>query len=204
MIQVKNLTVALGGKTIIDNLSFSLDKGKKMAIIGGSGTGKTTLLNTMAGFIPNFKGTILIDNIALNPTNIATIRSQIAWLPQDTSLNVKTVEELFYAPFNLQANKKQKPSKQEILEIFDAFELSESLLLKDSRDISGGQKQRIILASCILLHKPLLLIDEPTSALDKTIKEKVTDYVLGIKELTILAVTHDKYWMDQSDDILSL
>ncbi|PVX50855.1 ABC transporter family protein [Balneicella halophila] len=101
-------------------------------------------------------------------------------------------------------NKKQKPTKEEVSDILKEFELTEELLSKKVNEISVGQKQRIILASCLLLKKPLLLIDEPTSALDTAIKKKVTDYILSQDELTILAVTHNNYWMDKSDHIVEI
>ena len=71
-------------------------------------------------------------------------------------------------------------------------------------EISGGQKQRVILASCLLLNKPLLLIDEPTSALDNAVKEKVADYILKQSDITVIAVTHDHYWKENSDNVLHL
>lgn len=128
----------------------------------------------------------------------------MAWLPQDTSLKLKTTEELLYAPFEFLLNKYNIPTNLEIFEIFKEFDLSENLLTKKLKEISGGQKQRIILASCLLLKKPLLLIDEPTSALDEHIKKKVTDYILNKKDLTVIAATHDDYWIEHSDKVIHL
>ena len=65
-------------------------------------------------------------------------------------------------------------------------------------------KQRIILLSCLLLKKPLLLLDEPTSALDENVKKIVTDYILSIKDLTVIASTHDEYWIKNSDKVIEL
>ena len=78
------------------------------------------------------------------------------------------------------------------------------MLSKKVSEISGGQKQRIILASCMLLNKPILLIDEPTSALDNAVKEKVTDYILKKENLTVIAVTHDAYWIKNSDNVVHI
>ena len=128
----------------------------------------------------------------------------IAWLPQETALNFKTVNELFFASFEFVLNKNLKPTKQEVSNIFNEFELSKNLLTKKIKEISGGQKQRIILASCLLLKKTLLLIDEPTSALDENIKKKVTDYILSKNNLTVIAATHDKYWIEKSDLVVEL
>ena len=119
-------------------------------------------------------------------------------------MNFKTVKELFFAPFGFARNKANTPDEQEIEMIFDDFDLSKQLLLKNTKDISGGQRQRIVLASCILLKKPLLLIDEPTSALDEDNKQKVTDYILSNKEITVITATHDNYWIGKSDKTIEL
>ncbi|NLA62999.1 MAG: ATP-binding cassette domain-containing protein [Bacteroidales bacterium] len=128
----------------------------------------------------------------------------MAWLPQDTSLNIGSVEELLLAPFGFLQNKENKPTKEAIAAIFRAFDISEELLSKKVSEISGGQKQRVILASCMLLNKPLLLIDEPTSALDNAVKEKVANYILKQDDITVIAVTHDHYWIENSDTVLHI
>ncbi len=204
MVKINNLSIEFKSEVIFKKFSLEIRKGEKIAISGKSGRGKSTLLNLLAGFIPDFSGEVFIDNIRLEPGNIGEIRGLIAWLPQDTSLNFDTVSDLFYAPFGFAKNKKDIPGKDEISEIFKAFELDESLMSKGIKEISGGQKQRIILASCMLLKKPLVLLDEPTSALDENIKEKVTDYILDKKDITVLAATHDAYWVDNSDKEIKL
>lgn len=204
MLKIKDLNISFGKEVIYKNFSLTLKKGEKLAIIGESGKGKSTLLNVLVGFIPDFTGKITISGIDLNTENINKIRKITTWLPQETALNFKTVEELFFAPFQFDINKEVKPSKEEIDEICNAFELSKDLFTKKVKEISGGQKQRIILASCILLKKPMLLLDEPTSALDQKIKKKVTDYILNKKDLTVITSTHDDYWIKKSDKVIYL
>lgn len=204
MVTIKNLTISFGDETVHKDFSLSVEKGEKLAITGESGKGKSTLLNLLAGFIPDYQGEIRVDGTLLSSKTVDKIRTKIAWLPQDTTLTFESVEELFYAPFQFVQNKAKKPTKEEITDIFKTFYISEELLSKKVNEISGGQKQRIILASCLLLDKPLLLIDEPTSALDKAVKERVTDYILNRKDVTIIAVTHDEYWINQSSRVVHL
>ncbi len=204
MIEISNLKIEFNNEIIYNNFSTSIKKREKVAVIGKSGKGKSTLLNLLAGFIPDFEGEVKINGEPLNYVNISEIRKQIAWLPQETALNFKSVNELFFAPFEFDLNKKLKPSDKEIKTIFDELELSINLLKKKTKEISGGQKQRVILASCLLLNKAILLIDEPTSALDDNIKKKVADYILSKKDLTVIAATHDDYWIGKSDRIIEL
>ena len=204
MVSIDDLDISFKDEVIFNKFSLAVNRGEKIAVTGKSGKGKSTLLNLLAGFIPDFKGSVSVFGINLSAATIIDIRKRTAWLPQETSLNLKTVNELFYAPFEFVLNKNNKPSKREVSEIFNKFDLSENLLKKKIKEISGGQKQRIILASCLLLKKPLLLIDEPTSALDEHIKKKVTDYILNKQDLTVIAATHDAYWIKNSDKVISL
>lgn len=204
MIDIKGLNIQYRQEVIFDNFDWKIEKGEKLAIIGDSGKGKSTLLNLLAGFIPQFTGGVTINHVELSPETILSIRQQIAYLPQDIGLNLNTVEELFYMPFEFELNKSKRPTQKQIIEIFEHFGLSMVLLTKKVNEISGGQKQRILLASCLLLEKEIILLDEPTSALDKSVKEKITDYVLAKKNTTVIAVTHDDYWLSKSTQTLHL
>lgn len=204
MIKIKNLNINYQKEVIYNDFNLVLKKGEKLAITGKSGSGKSTLLNLLAGFIPDFKGQVSVNNIVLNSETINEIRKLISWLPQEVVLKFSSVSELFFAPFEFALNKDAKPSKQDIDHIFYTLELSTSLLSKDIKEISGGQKQRIVLASCLLLNKPILLVDEPTSALDYSIKKKVTDFILNKNDLTVIAATHDNYWAENSDKVVHL
>jgi len=177
MITISNLYLQFQKELIFKDFSLKVSKGERLSIVGDSGKGKSTLLHLLLGFVPDFKGDVNISTLQLNAKNIKNIRKQIAWLPQEIALNFQTVEQLFMAPFDLEINKKHLPIQKEIATIFRAFDLSEDLLKKKTKEISGGQKQRILLASIFLTKKPIILLDEPTSALDTAVKKKITDYV---------------------------
>jgi len=204
IIQVQNIKIAYGSQIVIENLSFDIEQGQKVAITGESGKGKSTLLNVLAGFTPFQSGEILMFNKPLNETNIGFIRQQLSWVPQETALRFDSVQEMIDAPFEFSINEDKKPSTEQIQEVFENLSLPLDLLKKTPATISGGQRQRVLLASSLLLKKPLLITDEPTSALDEANRKKITDYILSHKELTVIASTHDSYWMQESDKIIEL
>ncbi len=204
MTEIRHLYLSFDGKVIFNDFSLNIKRGEKVAVIGESGKGKTTLLNILSGFTTDYKGRVYVFNKELNPENINEIRKDIAWLSQDTSTKERNVEELFFRPFSFAVNKHKKPSEKEIKAVFSTLHLDYSLMNKRVKNISGGQKQRILLASCLLLKKPLLLADEPTSALDEQVKRDITDFVLSQKELTVIAATHDDYWIRKSDKVIEL
>ncbi len=205
MIDVKQLSINFSSGKIIDNLSFFVPKNKICVIKGQSGRGKTTLLKTLLGFVPNFSGKIIINDLELNDKNVSKIRKITGWLPQQTEIYFDTVKELFFAPFEVKTNKKLLPTNEQIQQIFASLNLSTQLLNKKITQISGGQKQRIALASILLLNKPILLLDEPTSALDKD------NELLAIGTIqkyaansTVLIATHTSAWLDAADLIIDL
>ena len=205
IIEIKNLYVRYKDITLFNGLNAEIFKNEKVAIVGESGSGKSTLINVLLGFVPEFEGEIIIDHKELNEKNIHEIRKETAYVPQELSFSIfPTVKKLFYRPFEFKANKHLYPSKKQIKEIFDLFELDLNLLERPIKEISGGQKQRIVLAGGILLKKPLLFLDEPTSALNTSIKNKISDYILQLKDTTIIASTHDEYFIEKAQKIIRL
>jgi len=204
MIKIKNLNINFKNDIIYNNFSLEVNKGDKVALVGKSGSGKSTMLNLLAGFITDFTGNIFIQKMLLSSDNIHKIREIIAWLPQETIIQTKTVNDLFITPFKFDINKYNTPNDSEIKDIFHHLELSKDILLKDTKNISGGERQRIMLASCLLLKKDIILLDEPTSALDNVTKNKITDYILSQKDITVIAATHDNYWINKSTKVITL
>lgn len=185
-------------------MSFKVGQSDKVAVKGPSGSGKSTLLHVLMGFVIPESGEIIIAGHPLSQEHIQKIRSQIAWLPQELPLLLDRVRDLLLMPFSFARNKHLLPSDREVAEVFEAFRLETTLLNKPLQEISGGQKQRVALASCVLMKRPLLLLDEPTSALDAVTKQCVMDYLFNLREVTILALSHDQEWIARSDGVISL
>jgi ABC-type bacteriocin/lantibiotic exporter with double-glycine peptidase domain len=203
IIKCEHLAFSYENEKVFTDLSFMLNAGEKIALTGPSGRGKSTLLNILAGFLPDFQGRLELFGMTLNSENIREIRKKIAWLPQETALTFSSTREALTGVFVFKENAASKPDADAIAEILQKFELPENILQKDFSELSGGQRQRILLASAFLSQKPLIILDEPSSALDEVLKQKVTDTVLQ-HDATVLASIHDPYWINKSDRIINL
>lgn len=200
----EKVSLQFGALQILNNLSFSVKKGEKVALLGQSGSGKSSILNILLGFLPKFSGNITVFDENLNAENINSIRKKLAWLPQELTPEFDSVEAMFQASFHFSANRDLQYSEAKVLELFEVFDLPKDNLKKAFAELSGGQKQRILLISCLLFPNKLLLLDEPTSALDEKTKQKVADWIFAQNDLTIIAATHDENWIRKSDKVIEL
>jgi len=196
---LRNISKSFNGVNIINNLSVEIPAGSKVAVTGNSGAGKSTLVNMLMGFILPDNGNITLLGMNVNEKNINDIRENISWVPQELNIDIHYVRGLLLLPFSFNINKKDNPSEKTITNALDMFGLKENILSKDVSEISGGEKQRIFLTSSYLLKRKICFLDEPTSGLDSNSKRKVINYFLRECASTVVAVTHDEEWMDNSD-----
>ncbi len=204
MIIISDLTIAFEKKTIIESFSLEVSKGEKVTFMGPSGSGKTSILTTLLGFNPAKHGQIIINQLNLNPRNIRAIRKLTAWVPQELAFDLPLARDLLLFPFQFKSNKKKLPSENDIRKTLEAMNLDYGLLEQPLKKISGGEKQRLSLAAGILQKKTILLLDEPTSALDSQTRKKVSDYIQSLEEVTVIAASHDEYWIEHSGKVIDL
>lgn len=204
MLDVRNVTLSFEDEIIFQNLSFFVEKGTKIGLSGPSGSGKSSLLNAILGFVPLREGQIIVDNLQLSSENIQKIRSLVSWLPQELSFKFETVHELFFYPYSFAVNKKLSPSLSQIEQVFSKLKLEKTIINKKLDEISGGQKQRVALASQILMRKPILLMDEPSSALDDESQSAVIELISNEKEITLISASHNKDWLNNMDKIIEI
>ena len=180
-----------GEKDILKDFSVCFEQGKKYAIVGKSGNGKTTLLNLLLKNIEPGEGTITIGNVDYRQLSREKIQSMIAYVSQDSFLFHNTV----YNNICLENDKSLEWFKEVSKKCF-VNKVTEKLPEKDetvvtySGNLSEGEKQRISIARAVYTEKPILLLDEYTSAIDPDLSEKIEEMMLGDPEKTIIVVTH--------------
>jgi oligopeptide transport system ATP-binding protein len=158
----------------VDGMSFTVDYGETMALIGESGSGKSTVAETIIGLQQATGGTIIFDGEDItNPSSdqLQEMRSRIQMVFQDptSSLNPRrTVGNSIEVPMKSRGIPKEE-REERISELLNLVELNNEYLYKYPHELSGGQKQRINIARAISIKPDLLLLDEPTSALDVSV-----------------------------------
>lgn len=206
-IEVKNLHFSYDGLTnILNDVSFKIPAGKKVAIVGPSGEGKTTLLNLIVSLYTQDSGEILLNHMPYSKTNISHIRTNIAYVSQDSFLFPLSIKENIslwnpnasYAEIEL-ASKAAK-CHDFIMSLPDGYD---TLVSEQGNNFSGGQKQRLSIARALLKGAPILLMDEPTSALDgDTETSLMNDIFHACKNRTLIISTHRYSTIKNVDVIL--
>ncbi len=179
---------------VIDHLSFRIPAGKSVALTGGSGVGKTTIINLITGLLQKQSGEILIDGVEIDSIKKSSYRRQIAVVPQSTVMFAGTLFENIVYGMNFISSK-------EIYSVLDRLGLSDMInnmpkgldteVKELGNNFSGGQRQRISIARAMLRSPRLLLFDEATSALDgesETQVQKAIDGMMG--QCTIVMIAH--------------
>ena len=196
LLQVDNIKKSFGKTEVLKDISFSLDCGKVLTIIGSSGSGKTTLLRCL-NFLENpDSGTISIDGTPLlrrNEEEIRKNRLHFGLVFQNFQLfpQYSVLENITLAPTLLKAGTPAE-IKKKALGLLDQVGLLQKADAYPCQ-LSGGQQQRVAIARAMALTPDILCFDEPTSALDPELTGEVLRVIKGLKEknYTMIIVTHD-------------
>ncbi len=203
-IDIQNITVRFQEKCIWENFSMQVNQRETVVLDGRSGIGKSTLFQCLMGFVTPEAGTVLINGQALTPQSIWTLRTQMAYVPQEVELGSGQLCQWIKASFAFKANCGNRKNLNRLPELFDRFLLSADLLDSDVTRLSGGEKQRAAIILAILLDRKIFLLDEPTSAMDRVAGKAVLDFFRSIPHSTILAISHDPAVLDLADRVVTV
>ena len=207
-IELKNVTFAYSNDKILNDISFEIKAKKKNALVGLSGSGKSTIFKLLLKQYDNYDGQILIDGYDIRDFSEKSLRNAISVVNQEPMLfNMSIKENLLMV--KLDATDEQIKQACKLASIHDFIETLphkyDEILLENNNNISVGQKQRIAIARSILKDTPIILFDEVTSALDKESKKNIEETINKIAKVkTVVVIAHTLDSIDNFDNIICL
>jgi len=186
----EDLTLGYEGQEILSHLSFSVEKGDYLCIIGENGSGKTTLMKTILGLRKPMKGSVV--------TGDGLSRREIGYLPQQSAIQrdfPASVREIVLSGFQGQCglrpfyNREEKRQADKNMALMGIADMKKRCY----RELSGGQQQRVLLARALCATQKLLILDEPVSGLDPVVTAEMYKLIRSLHEegITIIMISHD-------------
>lgn len=207
-IEFKNITFAYSNDVILKDISFEIKAQKKNALVGMSGSGKTTIFKLLLKQYDNYNGQILIDGHNIKDFSEKSLRNAISVVNQEPMLFNMSIKEnlLMVKPDATEEQLQQVCKLASIHEFIETLPHKyDEILLENNNNISVGQKQRIAIARAILKDTPIILFDEVTSALDKESKKNIEETINKIsKTKTVIVIAHTLDSIENFDNIVCL
>ncbi len=194
------------GKEVLKGVSFTVERGKTVALVGGSGGGKTTICNLLPRFYLRDSGSITIGGVDINEVSSSSLREKIAVVAQDVFLFGGSVRDniMYGAPEKTEAEMLEAAKRANIHEFVMGLEKGyDTEVGERGVKLSGGQKQRIAIARAFLKNPPILVLDEATSALDNMTEMQIQASLSELsKGRTTIVVAHRLSTVQNADEIL--
>ncbi len=194
IIELKNISHSYGNKVVLQNLSLNIEANRMTCLLGGSGSGKTTILRLIAGLETPQSGQISIEG------ELVTQSQKIIKPPHMRKLGFIFQDLALWPHFTVYKNiafglkeRKEKDVKDRVYKILGFFGLQDEAE-KFPHQLSGGQQQLVAISRSLILDPKILLMDEPLANLDVKLKRKILEHIKNLKQnfdLTIVYVTHD-------------
>lgn len=207
-IELKNISFAYKDKPLLfENLNFSIKKGEKIALVGESGGGKSTLVDLLCSLLKPDKGELLVDSKIINEANCKDYRQKIGYIPQQIYLfNESIAKNIAFC---------EEIDEAKVLSVLEKANLKDFISsLKDGiytkvgdggNNLSGGQKQRIAIARALYNEPEILVLDEATSALDDKSEERIMNEIYALsKDKTLIIIAHRLSTIKHCDKVYRL
>jgi ABC-type multidrug transport system fused ATPase/permease subunit len=207
-VSIKNLSFSyIEDKPVLKNIFLMIERGSSIAFIGESGSGKSTLVDLITGLYRPKSGSISVDGVELNESNIRHWRRGIGYIPQSIYLFDGTVAE--NVAFGDEVNRDRVIEVLKMADIYSFLEEShdgvDTAVGDGGVKLSGGQKQRVAIARALYNDPDILVLDEATSALDSETEERIMDQIYKVSEdKTLLIIAHRLSTVDRCDKVYRL
>ena len=205
-IEFKNVNFSYKkGKPVLKDFNLKIKKGEKIAIVGKTGAGKTTIVNLLMGFYDNYEGQILIDGISLRDLDKNEYRKLISMVLQDTWLFEGTIRDNIVFDENISDNKLTTIlSKSKILHMIEGLPGELNFVInEESNNMSAGEKQLLTIARALVANPQILLLDEATSNVDTRLEYLINHSMNNLmKNRTSVVIAHRLSTIIESDKII--
>ena len=190
MIQFNSVSFSYeNNNNVLSDITFTINKGESVGLIGANGAGKSTLMNCLLGILP-CEGEILVNGMKLGKNTVNDIRKQLGLIMQnsDNQMFMPTVyEDMLFGPLNYGVPLEEAEAKVD--EVLNSLEMSE-LKYKHNHKLSGGEKRMAAIATVLAMSPDTILMDEPTSALDPFNRRNVINVINKLDNTKVIA-SHD-------------
>lgn len=197
MIQVRNLFKSFNGQPVLEDITFEVNKGEIVVILGESGTGKSVLLKHLVGLLKPDQGNILVDSqdiTRMSEPELLNLRKEMGYLFQEGALyDFMNVFENIAFPLREHTDLDGKEIRLKVQNILKLIGL-EGIEAKYPAELSGGMKKRVALARAIIMGSKILFCDEPTSGLDPLRSRDISDLIRNVARkfhCTTVVTSHD-------------
>ncbi|MEK6460359.1 amino acid ABC transporter ATP-binding protein [Heyndrickxia faecalis] len=204
LLKVKHLKKSYGEKQVLEDISFEVEEGSVVVLLGPSGSGKSTLIRCLNGLEAFQGGTILFngETVRPSPKNWRRLRQQIGMVFQSYDLfpNMTVLENILLGAVKVQKRKKDEAARQAMGLLKEVG--MEQYANAYPRQLSGGQKQRVAIVRALELNPKLMLFDEVTASLDPEMVRGVLEIILRLarEKMTMIVVTHEMNFARQIGD----
>ena len=205
-IEFKNVSLKINDNTVLDNISFVLNSGESLGIIGSTGSGKSMIVYLLLGFFEATSGEILIDDINIKEINKRYIREKISAIMQDSELfNMSIFENVKIVNNDIDENSVFDVTKISSIhsEIMNFSSKYETIVVDNGVNLSGGQKQRISIARSLLKPFEVLILDDSLSAVDMNTDLKINNALKSMdRKFTSILISHRISTITNCDNII--